>query len=36
MDDFGTELKNRGKSAGYRLISYVKIKDNALHLNQYF
>lgn len=24
--------KNKGKSAGYRLITYVKVKDNALHL----
>ena len=24
--------KNRGKSAGYRLISYLKIVDNELHL----
>ncbi|NKQ40683.1 MAG: type II toxin-antitoxin system RelE/ParE family toxin [Sulfurovum sp.] len=24
--------KNKGKSAGYRLISYVKIVDNELHL----
>jgi len=24
--------KNKGKSAGYRLISYVKIMDNELHL----
>lgn len=24
--------KNRGKSAGYRLITYVKIKENEIHL----